>query len=192
MIKFSPKKRRRRYTFYSRLLNYKHCIDRILKRKAAAEEEEEIELEMAHEIKALKKEAQILVLDNRDEEMKRIKKMQRKNQRKLRGKKQKIEDVRMVMAAQVEKAERIGDAEVCKPTVEAEAKEDYCNKFYIDDMEENLACKAADSFCYMCCDNEFGEFHTDKRTECFNMCEDEYEALNAPLIVSEENDNELD
>jgi len=55
-------------------------------------------------------------------------------------------------------------------------------------MEENLACKEFDAFCYMCCDNEFGEFHTDKRTECFNMCEDEYDALSAPEAPIEELD----
>jgi len=54
---------------------------------------------MAHELKQLKKEASILILDNRTEESKRIKRMQRKNKRKLRGKKQEIEEVRMVMAA---------------------------------------------------------------------------------------------
>ncbi len=98
-------------------------------------------METAHELTNLKKEAKILILENRTEESKRIKQMQKRNQRRLRGKKQEIEDVRMTMAKQVEQAERIGNMDTCKPTTDLEDQEDYCNKFYIDDMEENLACK---------------------------------------------------
>ena len=34
-------------------------------------------------------------------------------------------------------------------------------------------CQNVDSFCYMCCDVEFGELMFDQKTECMVMCDEE-------------------
>jgi len=33
-----------------------------------------------------------------------------------------------------------------------------------------MECKDPDQFCSICCENEIGEYHTDEREDCLDMC----------------------
>ena len=46
------------------------------------------------------------------------------------------------------------------------AVEDYCNTNFSDDMIKFQECKCTESFCAVCCENEFGELHTVERDLC--------------------------
>ena len=56
----------------------------------------------------------------------------------------------------------------------------YCNdNIYINNtiIEENSIkknCVQKEKYCYVCCENEFGEFHLDERANCYSTCDDYY------------------
>ncbi len=83
------------------------------------------------------------------------------------------------MAEEVKTAEHVGDSGLCSPMNDEDALEEYCTKNYIDDFEILTACRDFDTFCYMCCDNEFGDFVVDEKTKCFAMCDEGYKQITA-------------
>jgi len=65
------------------------------------------------------------------------------------------------------KAGANGDASLCLPSVPQEDKDQYCDSKFYDNLEENKTCKEPYSFCYLCCDSEFGDLNADMRNDCF-------------------------
>jgi hypothetical protein len=79
--------------------------------------------------------------------------------------------LRSKMAADVEKANKIGDIKKCKKgKIDKDYRSSYCDKVFIDDFVRNGDCKS-ENFCYSCCEHEFGNMHIDKRETCYNMCD---------------------
>ena len=48
---------------------------------------------------------------------------------------------------------------------------DYCQNNFNDNPLKLLDCKEEDKYCYMCCENEFGEYHVVDRDKCYSACE---------------------
>jgi hypothetical protein len=55
--------------------------------------------------------------------------------------------------------------------MDLDARDAYCNLNYVDDFIRNSDCKTNENFCYMCCENEFGNMFIDRRESCYNMCD---------------------
>ncbi len=84
---------------------------------------------------------------------------------------QELQSLRDKMAMDQMKANKIGDISTCtKGKLEIEYRVLYCDKNFPDDFINNRDCKS-DEFCYMCCEQEFGNFHLDRRELCYNMCD---------------------
>ena len=75
------------------------------------------------------------------------------------------------MADEVVDAEHKGNAELCTPTLGQTEIDAYCNEKYVNDYESHANCKSKDTYCYMCCDAEFGDLNPDDRISCFHGCE---------------------
>jgi len=41
----------------------------------------------------------------------------------------------------------------------------------VTDYIKNMNCKEKDSFCYTCCENEFGDMYMKDREKCYKMCD---------------------
>ena len=66
-----------------------------------------------------------------------------------------------------------GDLTKCFIPKEGDSKvEEYCNANFTDDIMKFQDCMVRDSFCHVCCENEFGELHILERDTCVkNQCE---------------------
>ncbi|MCQ2816320.1 MAG: hypothetical protein MJ252_03540 [archaeon] len=97
------------------------------------------------------------------------------HQRKVEQMKSQIMSIRSEAAVSAKKIGHIGDASNCfigGPEKEKEI-ELYCAKAFLDDGDKYVDCKNYDSFCYACCEYEFGEGHTTKRDQCYHtQCEE--------------------
>jgi len=77
------------------------------------------------------------------------------------------------MAEEMIKENKLGDINKChRGKNERNFRENYCDLNFIDDFIRNSDCKTDENFCYMCCENEFGDMHIDQREKCYNMCDD--------------------
>ena len=78
----------------------------------------------------------------------------------------------MKIASEMFHARKKGNSSECSPTNLPENKEKYCDKYFNDDIHNNRDCKDPDEFCFMCCENEFGQLWGKERDNCFAMCDD--------------------
>ena len=70
------------------------------------------------------------------------------------------------MKKDVKKSYKKGDLNLCPPKQPQTKMDDYCNKNFNTEPEENEDCKDPEQFCIICCDNEFGQFTTEDRVKC--------------------------
>lgn len=79
----------------------------------------------------------------------------------------------MVMAERLGKASKLGKIEKCfKPNMENEVlAEKYCDESFSDDHIKYEECKDFENFCYICCENEFGDLHIIERDKCYDKCD---------------------
>ena len=67
---------------------------------------------------------------------------------------------------------KIGDMLICKNSLSDIKKiKEYCNREFVDDFIRNEECKTQSTFCYTCCENEFGGMVMEKRAICYKMCD---------------------
>jgi len=71
-------------------------------------------------------------------------------------------------------ANRKGDMELCRVGRTDLAKmAAYCNKKFTTDYTKNQECTEPETFCYSCCESEFGGMFMAERDVCTSMCDDE-------------------
>ena len=81
------------------------------------------------------------------------------------------------------KSAKLGDINYCKKgKFDRTYREEYCDKNYFEDYISNSDCKSDSDFCYMCCENEFGNMHIDRRDICYNMCDEKTKEIPKPEI----------
>jgi len=100
--------------------------------------------------------------------------MRKRSQRKSDELTASIMTVRMETAGKIQKSSKVGDKENCfNPNPPQDAKiEEYCNSNFTDSPTKFQSCKSPETFCYTCCDNEFGELHIKERDSCYkSQCE---------------------
>merc|ERR1712032_568576 len=115
------------------------------------------------EIKEIKVEAVKEVKAKRAKLKKLIGLMRAKTKLRKMKYQQELTALRSKMAMQQMKSNKVGKIEYCqKGKIHKTFREKYC--------VNNRDCKT-DDFCYMCCENEFGNMHIDKREICYNMCD---------------------
>ena len=47
----------------------------------------------------------------------------------------------------------------------------YCDNNFMDNYAKNQDCKNPDDFCYVCCENEYGNMFINQRDKCYDMCD---------------------
>ena len=138
-------------------------------------------------IKKLKEEAKNTIMKKRNEIKNKITQMRQKNERKKAAIKSKIISMRTETAEKLNKFSKKGDIERCfipNPNPKSNADQKIlANKPYKDQISQieivcaasfstNVAkfmeCKTPESYCYICCETEFGEMHLVDREKCYN------------------------
>lgn len=86
--------------------------------------------------------------------------------------KSKLKKIKSELSLKLIKANKNGDKAIClKGTKDVNTREKYCNDNYVEDYIENQYCKDEESFCFSCCDSEFGTFKPVERDNCYEACD---------------------
>jgi len=150
----------------------KKCLENILKKREEQDAKVREQMEIKHEIRKLKQDAAIVVQKKRKNLKKKIEEMRKRIQRRNRLIEQKIQKVRGSMANELMQANRLGDWKVCKKSrTTKQGLYSYCDTNFIDDYAKNAECKDPENFCYICCENEYGNMYLKKRDQCYEMCD---------------------
>ena len=100
------------------------------------------------------------------------------HQRKRNQIRHQIVGVRRILTENILAAEKKGNDDVCvNSIVDKNRINKYCIISYRNEPETELECKKINNFCYLCCENEFGDFHKDEREICFKKCEKEHDTV---------------
>jgi hypothetical protein len=161
-LKKIMKKEKKKATCLKKSIKRRQLDTQILLEKREAEKE----------INHVKEEIKMAVQMKRNEMKRQISLMRKRSRRRRAALETKINRFRSKMALRIMETNRCGDIEHCIKGKKSPSQRDtYCNTNFVDDYLKNYDCKTEDSFCYMCCENEFGYNFYDKREECYDMCD---------------------
>ena len=121
---------------------------------------------------------------NREELKERMKNKKKEIDQKTAFYHKQINELKLKISLKMYQANKIGNAQKCNPNktlieIESYCSDNFFNSTIHEDEEELIKdCLDKDKYCYVCCDNEFGEFHLEKRTSCHSSCDDYYFEMN--------------
>jgi DNA transposition AAA+ family ATPase len=99
--------------------------------------------------------------------------MRNKQKRKKAQLKSEIMTIRTQIASRLTTINRAGDSKKCTSSMkDGNEREKYCSQNFADNYIKYSDCINADSFCYVCCENEFGDLHVVQRDACYTSCDD--------------------
>jgi len=126
------------------------------------------------QIDKIKELAQKQVYVRRNKLKNKLLKMRKMSERKQADLQQKLKDVKLSMAQEMTNMYKLGDQNKCIQK-DDKGREAYCSNNFVDNYNKYDLCKSEDNFfCYVCCENEFGEMQMKRRESCVkNLCEKE-------------------
>jgi len=150
----------------------KKCLRKTLKKREKENQKLLEERENQNEIKKINREVSIEVELKRNELKRQVALMRLRARRKKAEVQEQVTRVRGQMAKELMEANKNGDIQFCrKGKFDILYRKDYCDSNFRDDFIKNTDCKDNETFCYLCCENEFGNSFLDRRDECYNMCD---------------------
>jgi len=150
----------------------KKCLEKILRTREKEDVKTREAMEIDTEIKKLNAQAIREVRKKRKGLKAKLLEVKRRVQRKNRIIEQRIQKIRGSMANELMLANKQGDWKVCKRSRDSKNKMgEYCNANFVDNFNKNLECKDPENFCYICCENEYGNMYLQKRDKCYTMCD---------------------
>ena len=89
-----------------------------------------------------------------------------------------IRVIRSKIAQNLAEANKSGNIDKCESGLKSkESRKTYCKENINDNYSKHHECEEENSFCYICCENEFGNMVMNKRDECYTMCDRNLEKL---------------
>ena len=153
------------------------CLLKVIKQKEIEDQFNLAKEETEKEIISIKNEAKKDINIKRNEMKEKILAMRKKNERKKNLLKQQLMAVRTEMASNLENATKQGSMETCKKAKVTQSNVDaYCEYNFNDNFAKLADCKDISSFCYVCCENEYGDIFVSEREICYSMCDKKEEA----------------
>jgi len=150
----------------------KKCLKKSLKKREKQNKALMAKRDNDNEIQKLNKEVEIEVELKRKELKRQIALLRARARRKKAELQDQINRVRGQMAKDMMEANKNGNLKHCiKGKKEAIYRNNYCNTNFVDDYLKNNDCKVGATFCYTCCENEFGNAFLEKRDQCYNACD---------------------
>jgi hypothetical protein len=153
------------------------CLTKSIREKELEDQMNISKANAEEAIQKIKEEAKKQILVKRAQIKQKLENMRKNNKRRLTQMQSEIVNLRVETAGKVQKYARVGDVKNCfNPTTmqaAATAKiEDYCQIHFPDNYAKFMECKSVDTFCFVCCENEFGEMHIGDREKCYkDVCE---------------------
>jgi hypothetical protein len=102
---------------------------------------------------------------------KRILEMRKKKERKQAQIRTQIQAIRAEIAEKLNVAGKNGNQDICTLQNLEEARDKYCGENFSSDYVRYSDCKDESQFCYVCCENEFGDLNLIERDKCYSTCD---------------------
>jgi len=151
----------------------KDCLLKALKARDKKAEDLHKETQGNLEVEKTYLEAKRDIKGNREELKKKLMEIKKKALRRKRMIEQQIQLIRGEMTKNLLDANKFGSMEICRKSNSDIVKiKEYCNANFVDNYMKNVNCKEVDNFCYICCENEFGNMYIKYRDKCYTMCDE--------------------
>jgi hypothetical protein len=154
------------------------CLIKSIKEKELDDQFNLSKQQQEKEANNLKEEAKQQILNKRKQVKMKIMQMRKRSLRKRMLLNQQIQVLRSQVANQLNTVSKEGNMDLCfKPTASQDDKKKmmkYCKVNFADASPVKFnECLAEASFCYVCCETEFGDMHVKKRDTCYDKCDEE-------------------
>lgn len=154
------------------------CLIKSIKEK---ELEDQFNLSKAQhdkELNELKEQAKQQILMKRKQVKLKILQMRKRAERKKKILQGEMQSIRSQVASKMSHLGKEGNLELCfKPSQKQEEKDkvmQYCKTNFMESSPSKFnECLDHNTFCYVCCETEFGNMHLKKRDECYDKCDSE-------------------
>jgi len=124
------------------------------------------------EMSTIKKDISLDIELKRAELKRQIAFMRKRAKRKAAALESELQGIKAKMGKNLMRANKMGLISNCRKGKKTPmSRELYCNANFVDDFIKNSDCKSEEDFCYMCCENEFGNMFLRKREQCYDMCD---------------------
>jgi hypothetical protein len=160
------------------------CLIKSIKEKELDDQFNLSKIQQEKEANVLKEEARQQILNKRKQVKMKIMQMRKRSLRKKLLLNQQIQSLRSQVANQLNSVSKEGNMDLCfKPTASQDDKKkimSYCKTNFMDSSPVKFnECLSETSFCYVCCETEFGDMHVNKRDQCYDKCDEEVKKTNA-------------
>lgn len=146
-------------------------LNKALKEKELANQYNLTKIKIEEKVKSIQERTKKEVLKKRLAIKQKIQEMRKKEQRRKQELMIELINIRKTMADKFSRASKLGKSDYCKISAKNEERENYCNVNFSNDIIRFQECKDSSSFCYLCCENEFGDLHKIERENCYVQCE---------------------
>lgn len=144
------------------------CLQKAIKEKEIENQYNVAKTQADRAIEQIAKQTQQQIMLQRKNIAQKISEMRQKQRRKKAELKNQIMSIRTQIAERLQKINKTGSSEKC---LSIESRTAYCTANFPDNYIKFGECEAPESFCYVCCENEFGELHVLDRDNCYNSCD---------------------
>ena len=152
------------------------CLIKSIREKELEDQYNLVKAEKEKEVLQAREEAKQQILKKRQQVKIKILQMRKRSERKKKMLSGEIQNLRSQMTDNLSKLNKAGNMNNCfKPTTDEEDKKKmstYCNTNFSDSSPIKFnECLNVNTFCYVCCENEFGDIHVKEREKCYDKCE---------------------
>lgn len=153
------------------------CLMKSIKEKEMEDQFNMNKVQQEKEMNELKEQAKQQILLKRKQVKMRILQMRKRAERRKKLYQDQIQSLRIQVAGELNKVSKEGNMDFCfKPSNSDEDKKKvlkYCKNSFMDASPVKFnECLAEESYCFVCCENEYGNMHIKKREVCYDKCEE--------------------
>lgn len=149
------------------------CLMKAIKEKQLEDQFNIAKTKTDETIKKIAEQTKKEILIKRLQIKKKIAEMRKRNERRKSALRSQIMNIRTVVAQKIGLAAKVGNIDKCFNPSERNimVANKYCDENFAMDYNKYSECNQESSFCYICCENEFGDLHLAERDKCYNKCD---------------------
>lgn len=153
------------------------CLIKSIKEKQLEDQYNINKAQQDKEVNNLREQAKQQILQKRQQVKLKILQMRKRAERKKKLLTGQIENLRSQVAGDLTNWNKQGNISNCfKPTNNEQDKKrilKYCNSHFIDASPTKFnECLSTSTYCYVCCETEFGDMHIKDREKCYDKCDE--------------------
>ncbi len=147
------------------------CLNKVIKEKELETQMNVAKSRAEEAIHNIQEQTKKEISKKRLEVKRKIMEMRKKQDRKKAALKSEIMTIRTTIANKLSKMSKNGNTDVCISSTTDVQRQNYCSGNFADSYIKYQDCLNESSFCYVCCENEFGDFHVVERDKCYATCD---------------------